>query len=195
MQSLIVTFVSKPGCEQALEAAILELQRNTAYEAGSVCYELHRGAPGSRTFYLYERYADAAAMKTHLASPYLRDAGPKFARLLAQPLTLVECDYMSGLLPRQVEIDGKRVTVHSISLGSVNLVFAQTKRGILACGAIDPAALQRFGLPTARVKPTRGTSITNLEDLLAGEIREANEAAAALGVKPGLTGRQALALF
>jgi uncharacterized protein YunC (DUF1805 family) len=107
----------------------------------------------------------------------------------------VECDYISGLLPRQVEVDGKRVTVHSISLGSVNLVFVQTERGILACGAIDPAALQRFGLPTARVKPTRGTSITSLDDLLAGEVREANEAAAALGVKPGLTGRQALVLF
>ena len=195
MQSLIVTFVSKPGCEQALEAAIRELQRETALETGAVCYELHRGAAGSRTFYLYERYVDAVAMQTHLASRHLQAAVPKIAPLLAEPYALIECDYVSGLLPRRLEIEGKLVTVHSIPLGPANLVFVQTERGILACGAIDPAALQRFGLPTARVKPTRGPSIANLDDLLAGEVREANDAAVALGVKPGLTGRQALAQF
>ena len=195
MQTLIVTFVAKPGCEQALVAAITELQRATALEPGAIHYELHEGAPGSRTYYLYERYADADAMKAHLASPYLKAAGPKFAQLLEQPLTVVECDYLSGLSPRWAEVEGKRVTVHSIPLGPANLVFAQTSLGILACGAIDPAALQKFGLPTARVKPTCGPSIANLDDLLAGEVREANDAAAALGVRVGMTGREVLRRF
>ena len=195
MQSLIVTFVAKEGSEQALEATILELQRQTALEAGAISYELHRGAPGSRTFYLYERYADVAALKTHSASPYLKAALPKFAPLLDKPLSLVECDYVSGLQPRQIEIDSKVVTVHTIPLGPAKLVFAQTERGILACGAIDPAALQRFNLPTARVKPSRGPSIANLDDLLAGEVREANDAAAALGIKVGMNGRAALQLL
>ena len=195
MQTLIVTFVAKPGCEQALETAILELQRATALELGAIAYELHQGAAGSRTYYLYERYADATAMKTHLASSYLQAAMPKIVSLLTQPPTLVECEYLSGLLPRRIEIEGKRITVHSIPLGSANLVFAQTEHGILACGAIDPAALQRFGLATARVKPTRGPSISNVDDLLAGEVREANEAATALGVKVGMSGREVLRLF
>jgi quinol monooxygenase YgiN/uncharacterized protein YunC (DUF1805 family) len=194
MQTLIVTFVAKPGCEQALETAINELQRATVLEPGAISYELHRGAAGSRTVHLYERYADTTAMKTHLASVYLQAALPKLAQLLAQPHTMIECDYRSGLHPRTLEIEGKRVTLHSIPLGPANLVFVQTQRGILACGAIDPAALQRFGLPTARVKPTCGPLIANLDDLLAGEVREANEAAGALGVRIGMTGREALRL-
>jgi len=194
MQTLIVTFIAKPGCEQVLETAINELQRATALEPGATSYELHQGVAGSRTFYLYERYADTAAMKTHLASAYLQAALPKLAQLLAQPHTMIECDYRSGLHPRTLEIEGKRVTLHSIPLGPANLVFVQTQRGILACGAIDPAALQRFGLPTARVKPTCGPLIANLDDLLAGEVREANEAAGALGVRIGMTGREALRL-
>jgi quinol monooxygenase YgiN/uncharacterized protein YunC (DUF1805 family) len=192
MQTLIVTFVAKPGCEQALETAINELQRATALEPGAIFYELHRGAAGSRTFHLYERYADTAAMKTHLASAYLKAALPKFAQLLAHPHTMIECDYRSGLYPRTVEVDGKQLTVHSIPLGPANLVFAQTDRGILACGAIDPVALQRFGLAVARVKPTRGSSIANFDDLLAGEVREASEAASVLGVKAGMTGSEVL---
>lgn len=193
MNSLLVTFVAKAGCEQQLENEILELQRSTAHEPGAISYELHRGAPGTRTFFLYERYADAAAMKTHLESPYLHAAGPKFAELLAQPYTTAEAEYISGLTPRIIEIDGKKAALHLIPLGPANLVFIQTARGILACGAIDPSALQKFGLPTVRVKPTRGPSIANLDDLLAGEVREANEAAATLGVKPGMSGQQALA--
>ncbi|MFT3784418.1 MAG: DUF1805 domain-containing protein [Nibricoccus sp.] len=195
MQTLIVTFVAKPGCEQALEAAIVTLQKQTALEAGAVFYELHRGAPGSRTFHLYERYRTNAAMQVHLGSSYLRDALPQIGPLLAEPHTMIEADYISGLFPRQIEVNGKTATLHITPLGPAALVFLQTARGILACGAIDPAALQRFGLPTARVKPTRGPSIANLDDLLAGEVREANEAAIALGVKVGMSGTAALARF
>ncbi|MFA5264550.1 MAG: antibiotic biosynthesis monooxygenase family protein, partial [Opitutaceae bacterium] len=74
MQSLIVTFVTKSGCEQALVDTIIDLQRETALEAGVIRYELLQGAPGTRTFLLYERYADEEALKTHRASPYLQAA-------------------------------------------------------------------------------------------------------------------------
>jgi uncharacterized protein YunC (DUF1805 family) len=82
-----------------------------------------------------------------------------------------------------------------IPLGPVNLVGAVAPRGIVGCGAIDVQALERFGYPAARVKPTGGDSITSIGDLLAGEIREANPSAAKLGVTVGLSGRQALELL
>jgi quinol monooxygenase YgiN/uncharacterized protein YunC (DUF1805 family) len=195
MQTIIASFIAKKGCEEKLLTELQQLLAQTAREPGAIFYELHRGEPGTRSFHFYERYADEAAMKTHVGSPYLQAALKTLPVLLAQPPVITNGDFIAGLQPRRVEIDGKLVTVHTIPLGPANLVFVQTARGILACGAIDPAALQRFGLPTARVKPTRGTSIANLDDLLAGEVREANEAASALGVKVGLTGRQALALF
>jgi quinol monooxygenase YgiN/uncharacterized protein YunC (DUF1805 family) len=195
MQSLIVSFITKPDCDQAFVDEILKLQRSTMDEPCAINYELLRGAPGTHTFYLYERYADASAMKTHLASPYLTAAGAKFSQLLAQPHTLIACDFLSGLQPRRITIGEKQVAVHIIPLGPANLVFAQTEHGILACGAIDPSALQRFDLPTARVKPTRGPSISNLDDLLAGEVREANTAATAVGIKVGMSGRDALMLL
>ena len=195
MQSLIVTFVTKSGCEQALVDTIIDLQRETALEAGVIRYELLQGAPGTRTFLLYERYADEEALKTHRASPYLQAALVKLGPLLAQPPTVVECGHMAGLQPLRVEVDGRQVTVHTIPLGPAKLVLAQTERGILACGAIDPAALQRFGLPTARVKPTRGPSIANFDDLLAGEVREANDGAITLGIKVGMNGHTALQLL
>lgn len=44
-----------------------------------------------------------------------------------------------------------------------------------------------------RVHPTTGSSIGNLDDLLAGEVREANPAVQALGIQPGMTRRAALA--
>ena len=61
-----------------------------------------------------------------------------------------------------------------------------------ATGA-DPAALERFGIPAARVRPTTGNSISSLEDLLAGEVREANAPAQALGIVVGMRGRDAFA--
>ena len=74
----------------------------------------------------------------------------------------------------------------------MNLVFAIGERGPLGCGAIDARALQRFGYPAARVRPTTGSSIGTLDDLLGGEVKEANPDATALGVAVGMSGRAAL---
>jgi uncharacterized protein YunC (DUF1805 family) len=74
----------------------------------------------------------------------------------------------------------------------VNLVFATGSQGMLACGAIDVAALQNFGYPAARVRPANGPSIATVADLLAGIVKEANPAAGALGVAVGMSGADAL---
>jgi uncharacterized protein YunC (DUF1805 family) len=82
-----------------------------------------------------------------------------------------------------------------IPLGPANLVVVVAKRGMVGCGAFDVEALEKFGYPAARVKPTRDSSIATLEDLLLGEIKDANAAAAKLGVKVGMSGKEALDLL
>ncbi|MDN7025363.1 DUF1805 domain-containing protein [Methanoculleus sp. FWC-SCC1] len=82
-----------------------------------------------------------------------------------------------------------------IPLGAVNLVTVVAARGMVGCGAFDVAALDAFGYPAARVRPSRGTSIATVDDLLDGTIREANAAAGKLGVREGMSGKEALDLL
>lgn len=66
---------------------------------------------------------------------------------------------------------------------------------MVGCGAFDVAALNNFGYPAARVKPSRGSSIATIDDLLVGVIKEANDAAAKMGIKVGMSGKEALELL
>ena len=54
-----------------------------------------------------------------------------------------------------IQIGGKTAQGYEIPIGPVNLVFACTRVGLVGCGAIDVAALDRFNYPAARVRPTR----------------------------------------
>ncbi|VVB64592.1 Uncharacterised protein [uncultured archaeon] len=66
---------------------------------------------------------------------------------------------------------------------------------MVGCGAFDVSALNNFDYPAARVKPTRGSSVATIDDLLDGVIKEANEAATRLGIKVGMSGKEGLDLF
>lgn len=82
-----------------------------------------------------------------------------------------------------------------IPLGPVNLVGVVARNGMVGCGAIDVAALDRFGYPAARVRPSTGSSIETIADLLAGIVKEANRNAQGHGIHEGMTGREALDLL
>jgi len=92
----------------------------------------------------------------------------------------------------KTQLTTKEADGYVMPLGPVNLVYVITDTGMVGCGAFDVAALDNFGFPAARVRPTRGASIATIEDLLVGEVKDANEAAASLGVKVGMAGREAL---
>lgn len=79
-----------------------------------------------------------------------------------------------------------------VPLGPVSLVWVIAANGMIGCGAFDVEALQKFSYPAARVRPVRGTSIGTLDDLLAGEIKDANPAAVQSGIFIGMTGKEAL---
>lgn len=95
----------------------------------------------------------------------------------------------------QIQLEKKLAAGYEVALGPVNLVFAVTDVGLVGCGAIDVAALDKFTYPAARVKATHGPSIVTVADLLSSEVKEANEAARKLGVKIGMSGREALEHF
>ncbi|TAJ45867.1 DUF1805 domain-containing protein [Methanofollis fontis] len=78
-----------------------------------------------------------------------------------------------------------------IPLGPANLVFAKTENGLLGCGAFDVDALERFGYPAARIRPS-GESVRDIDDLLNGTVAAANAPARARGITPGMSGAEAL---
>ncbi|MDY6987138.1 MAG: YunC family protein [Thermodesulfobacteriota bacterium] len=92
----------------------------------------------------------------------------------------------------KIQLTNKEVDGYVMPLGPVNLVYVTTDTGMVGCGAFDVAALDNFSYPAARVRPTRGSSIATTEDLFVGEVKDANEAATSLGVKIGMSGREAL---
>ena len=95
----------------------------------------------------------------------------------------------------KVKLARKEADGYIIPLGAINLVNVVTDVGMVGCGAFDVAALNNFGYPAAKVKPSQGSSIATIEDLLQGIVKEVNPNAEKLGLKVGLTGREALELL
>jgi len=99
------------------------------------------------------------------------------------------------MVHEKVQLAKKQADGYVIPLGPVSLVSVVTDVGMVGCGAFDVEALNKFSYPAARVKPTRGDSIATIDDLLAGEVKDANAAALVFGVKPGMSGKEALDLM
>ncbi len=95
----------------------------------------------------------------------------------------------------KVQLPRKEADGYVIPLGPVSLVNVVTDVGMVGCGAFDVAALNNFGYPAAKVRPAGGSSIATIEDLLQGIVKEVNPNAEKLGLKVGLTGREALELL
>jgi len=95
----------------------------------------------------------------------------------------------------KVQLTDKQADGYVIPLGPVNLVNVVTDVGMVGCGAFDVLALNNFGYPAARVRPEHGSSISTIDDLLQGIVKEVNPAAEKLGLKIGITGREALELL
>ncbi|MDH7594118.1 MAG: DUF1805 domain-containing protein [Methanomicrobiales archaeon] len=95
------------------------------------------------------------------------------------------------LMEEIVSIGEKRARGYAIPLGPVNLVAIVTKYGVLGCGAIDTAALERFGVPAVRVSGREGRLISTTRDLLEGVVSGVNKDAAAKGIRTGMSGMDA----
>ncbi len=191
MSSIVATLTATPGAENKLEQILRDLVAATAKESGAVVYDIVRDDERPGVFVACERYRDANARSAHLASPHLARALELAGPYLAAEPSVRFMTPVATIRHELREHEGRQVQTSVLPLGPVNLVYAQTAKGVLACGAIDPAALERFGVAAARVKPT-GASVSNFDDLLAGTVREANAPARALGLREGMSGGEAL---
>jgi uncharacterized protein YunC (DUF1805 family) len=93
---------------------------------------------------------------------------------------------------QQVQLTAKQADGYIIPIGKANIVCAITDVGMVGCGAFDVMALDAYAYPAVKVKSSSGGSIATIDDLLAGTVKEVNNEAAKLGIKTGMTGREAL---
>ncbi|HNR31515.1 MAG TPA: DUF1805 domain-containing protein [Candidatus Hydrogenedentes bacterium] len=74
-------------------------------------------------------------------------------------------------------------------------VLIVTDRGLVACGVVDKEVMDRFGAAIAIARGTPEHPLVTTDDLLNARIADVTGKAAALGVRAGMTGREALAIL
>jgi uncharacterized protein YunC (DUF1805 family) len=99
------------------------------------------------------------------------------------------------MICEKVELKNKQADGFIIPLGSLNLVGVVTDIGMVGCGAFDVLVLDSFNYPAVRVRSEKGGPIATIGDLLSGIVKDSNAGAAKLGIKIGMTGREALDLM
>lgn len=87
-----------------------------------------------------------------------------------------------------IDINGRTIDGYEILAGPFSIVFVTTGTGMVVCGAFDLAALDRLNVAAAKV-----TGVSSVDQLLAGTVKDVNQAAKARGIEVGVTGREALA--
>ena len=70
------------------------------------------------------------------------------------------------------------------------LLVIKADKGFVMCGYLDMAAAEKLGDAAVRV-----SGVSSFDDVLNAEVAAATEAAKKLGVKEGMSGRQALELM
>jgi uncharacterized protein YunC (DUF1805 family) len=70
---------------------------------------------------------------------------------------------------------------------NASLVFAQAPRGYVMCGYLNMNTANMLGDIAAVVR-----GVNTVDELLAAKVQEVSDAAAKLGVKIGMTGKEAL---
>jgi uncharacterized protein YunC (DUF1805 family) len=96
------------------------------------------------------------------------------------------------MLHEKIQLSDKEADSYVIPLGGINLVAVTTDTGLVGCGVFDVFILDKFSYPAARVRSVKGGAINNVDDLLNGIVKDANDAAQKRGVKVGMTGKLAL---
>jgi autoinducer 2-degrading protein len=70
-----VTWIAKPGEEEAVAAALEQLVEPSRAEPGVLIYIPHRDPEDPRRFYIFEQYVDADAYATHADTEHFKRLG------------------------------------------------------------------------------------------------------------------------
>ena len=90
----------------------------------------------------------------------------------------------------KIEIDGAVYDAASVRLGAAPLLLIRGGRGALGCGYLNVETAGKVGFALAIV-----TGVGDFDAMLTAAVRLVSPAAAALGVTPGMSGREALKLL
>lgn len=92
---------------------------------------------------------------------------------------------------KPLEIEGKQVLGIEVKLPKTTLLVVTTDQGYIMCGALDVALLNER-LSDRNIIAARALGVRTLEQLLDAPLESVTHTAEAKGIKPGMTGRQAL---
>jgi uncharacterized protein YunC (DUF1805 family) len=97
------------------------------------------------------------------------------------PVTVVPVESDKPALGLEVSWEG----------GQYVQIIAQ--KGVVTCGVVDMAVMEKFGAAFALTRGTPEKPLRTVDDLLNAHIMEVTSAAAARGVEKGMSGKEALA--
>jgi quinol monooxygenase YgiN len=97
MSVIVAQFQAKPGLADSLEQVLKALIPDVEKEAGTLQYVLHRVKNEEGSFLFYERYASEDAVKSHLASPYLKKALELSRDLIVGQPSVIFCDEIAAI--------------------------------------------------------------------------------------------------
>lgn len=90
-----------------------------------------------------------------------------------------------------LEVDGKTATGLKVDLpNSPPLLAIIGRTGFIMCGLLNAEAAEKFNVAAATV-----SGVKNFEDVLEAEIKTATSKARSMGVKLGMTGKEAIKMF
>jgi len=90
-----------------------------------------------------------------------------------------------------LDIDGKNAVGLKVDLpNSPPLLAIIGRTGFVMCGFLNAEAAEKFNVPAAIV-----TGVKNFDDVLKAEIKTATSKAKLMGVKLGMTGKEAVKAF
>ena len=99
-----------------------------------------------------------------------------------------------AILSRVESIETKKGIAQGIKLewdtGWCFLISAP--KGIIACGAFDKKALEKFGITVARIRATVDSPINTLQEFITRKITDVNDGASKLGINIGMECLEAL---
>lgn len=93
-------------------------------------------------------------------------------------------------MEQKLTLDGHTFDAVQIPLQGAKLLLIQAQNGFLGCGYLNMETAERLGAAFALV-----TGVSSFDDMLAKEVKAVSSAAAARGVKAGMTGQEALLLL
>lgn len=88
---------------------------------------------------------------------------------------------------------GGKATGISVQWDNGQFTLIVADKGILGCGIFDPKILEEFKMAGALCRGKPEKPLRRPEDLLKAKIKEVSSAGKKLGLKKGMTGKEALA--